>query len=395
MNTTWYFNAIGPHLNAYSIEPNGVDLRLAASIELPAWVMYVWPHPSKPLLYVTSSDGGPTGKVGETHHANVLRIDPVTGVMSQASPPRALPYRPVHCSLDAKGRYLLVAFNSPSSVAVHPLDDDGAIGEAVEQPADLDVGIFAHQIMATPSNKAVILVTRGNDAETNKPEDPGALKLYGFDDGRLSLRASIAPGDGDGLGFGPRHLDFHSNARWVYVSVERQNELHLYELDEQDALSPEPLFSADSLRERSAMDFGKQLGGAIHVHPNGQFVYQSNRNNTLVEDDTWPVLHGGENSLVVYAIDAASGEPTPIQHIDTGSIHVRTFSLYPTGRLLIAATITPVPVRAENGDIHLRPAAILVYRVGDDGRLTLARTYEVDTCGTAMWWSGILSVPSG
>jgi hypothetical protein len=123
-------------------------------------------------------------------------------------------------------------------------------------------------------------------------------------------------------------------------------------------------------------------------------VYQSNRNNDLVEDDSWPVLHGGENSLVVYAIDASSGEPTPIQHIDTGSIHVRTFSLHPNGRLLIAATITPVPVREESGDIRLRPAAILVYRVGDDGRLALARTYEVDTRGTVMWWSGILSVPA-
>ena len=142
------------------------------------------------------------------------------------------------------------------------------------------------------------------------------------------------------------------------------------------------------------MAYGKQLGGAVHVHPNGQFVYQSNRNNELVDDDTWPVLHGGENSLVVYAIDAASGEPAPIQHVDTGSIHVRTFSLHPNGRLLIAATITPVPVREESGDIRLRPAAILVYRIADNGRLTLARTYEVDTRGTVMWWSGILSVPS-
>ena len=132
----------------------------------------------------------------------------------------------------------------------------------------------------------------------------------------------------------------------------------------------------------------------MHVHPNGQFVYQSNRTSRLADDDTWPVSQGGENSVVVYAINADSGAPAPIQHIDTGSIHVRTFSLHPDGRLLIAATIEAVPVRTDDGDIRLRPAAILVYRVGEDGRLTLERSYEVDTRGAVMWWTGILSVPT-
>ena len=80
-----------------------------------------------------------------------------------------------------------------------------------------------------------------------------------------------------------------------------------------------------------------------------------------------------------------------MQHIDTGSIHVRTFSFHPHGRLLIAASIQAVPVRQASGDIRLLPAALLLYRVADDGRLTLARTYEVDTHGAVMWWSGMLS----
>ena len=38
------------------------------------------------------------------------------------------------------------------------------------------------------------MVTRGNNASKTKPEDPGALKLYGFDNGVLNPLASIAPG---------------------------------------------------------------------------------------------------------------------------------------------------------------------------------------------------------
>jgi hypothetical protein len=58
---------------------------------------------------------------------------------------------------------------------------------------------------------------------------------------------------------------------------------------------------------------------------------------------------------------------------------------------LIAATIAPVPVRQPNGDIRVLPAALLLYRVSDDARLTLARTYEVDTRGAVMWWTGMLT----
>ena len=393
MDTTWFFSAIGERLNAYSIDLDAAHLQRRSSVQLPAWVMYVWPHPHKPLLYVVSSDGGPSGRAGVLHHASVLHIDPQSGAMSVASAARALPSRPIHCTLDASGRYLLTAYNHPSGVTVHPLDDDGAIGEPIAQAPELDVGVFAHQILTTPSDRSAILVTRGNDASqsqgNNKPEDPGALKLFDFDHGRLVPRASIAP-DG-GYGFGPRHVDFHPTEAWVYVSVERQNQLQMYALDADDQLSAQPLYIADALRERSTSAGGPQLAGAVHVHANGRFVVQSNRTNRLTDDDTWAVSQGGENNLVVYAVDARSGAPTPIQHIDTGSIHVRTFSFHPNGRLLIAATIAPVPVRQPNGDIRVLPAALLLYRVSDDARLTLARTYEVDTRGAVMWWTGMLT----
>src|SRR5256885_12137284 len=101
------------------------------------------------------------------------------------------------------------------SVTVHRIRADGTIGDPVSQPARPDGGIFAHQILTTPGNQSAILVTRGNNAEGGKPEDPGALKVYGFKDGVLTNRASVAPGTG--LGFGPRHLDFHPAKPWVFV----------------------------------------------------------------------------------------------------------------------------------------------------------------------------------
>ena len=48
------------------------------------------------------------------------------------------------------------------------------------------------------------------------------------------------------------------------------------------------------------------------------------------------VFAGGENSLAVFALDPASGEPTLIQHVDTRGIHCRTFHIDPSGRMLVA-----------------------------------------------------------
>ena len=225
---TVYYASIGPELTLYDIDVDSAALIKRGAVTLPANIQYVWPHPSRRYLYAVSSNGGPQ-VIGDTHRANALTIDQATGALQLHGPAAALPSRPIHCSVDASGAYLLTAYNNPSNVTVHRLNADGTIGAPVAQPENLDTGIYAHQILATPSNDTVLLVTRGNDAKPDKPEDPGAIKTFGFANGVLTGLASIAPGTG--LGFGPRHLDFHPTQPWVFVSIERQNKLYVYKRD--------------------------------------------------------------------------------------------------------------------------------------------------------------------
>src|SRR5256886_11375982 len=172
----------------------------------------------------------------------------------------------------------LTAYNDPSNVTVHRINGDGSIGEPISQPDKPDAGIYGHQIRTTPGDQTAILVTRGNNAAGGKPEDPGALKLFGFKRGALTNLASIAPGTG--LGFGPRHLDFHPSQPWVYVSIERQNKLYTYKL--QSGLGRDPIFVNDTLADPANVK-PAQGAGPIHVHPNGRFVYLTNRNQGEVE----------------------------------------------------------------------------------------------------------------
>jgi len=383
---TVYCASVGPELALHDIDVDGAALIKRGAVTLPANIQYVWPHPSRRTLYAVSSNGGPQ-VVGDTHRANALTIDPVTGALQIHGAPAALPSRPIHCSVDAGGQYLLIAYNNPSNITVHRLNADGTIGAEVTQPHKLDAGIYAHQILATPANDAVLLVTRGNDAKPDKPEDPGAIKTFGFDNGALAGLASIAPGSG--LGFGPRHLDFHPTKPWVFVSIERQNKLYVYELDAPTGLARAPMFVKDTLADPNPKV--RQAAGAIHVHPSGKFVYLTNRASDLVDVNGTKAFTGGENNVAVFAIDQASGEPTLIQNADGHAVELRTFGIEPGGRMLVAASIKPVPVRGAGG-IKTVPAKLCVFHVGSDGKLELKRQYDVDTGTYQQFWSGMVTL---
>jgi len=383
---TVYYASIGPELSLYDIDVDGAALIKRGAVTLPANIQYVWPHPSRRTLYAVSSNGGPQ-VAGDTHRANALTIDQATGALQPHGAAAALPSRPIHCSVDAGGQYLLTAYNNPSNVTVHRLNADGTIGAPVAQPEKLDAGIYAHQILATPSNDAVLLVTRGNDAKPDKPEDPGAIKAFGFENGALIGLASIAPGSG--LGFGPRHLDFHPTKPWVFVSIERQNKLYVYKLDSGTGLAPAPMFVKDTLADPKPKV--RQAAGAIHVHPSGKFVYLTNRASDLMDLGGTKAFTGGENNVAVFAIDQTSGEPTLIQNADGQAVELRTFGIEPSGRMLVAASIKPVPVRDASGSKTV-PAKLCVFHVGSDGKLELKRQYDVDTGAYQQFWSGMVTL---
>jgi len=366
----------------FDVDVDGAQLRKRGAVTLPANIQYAWPHPSRRYLYVVSSDGGP-GVPGDKHFANAFAIDPATGDLRPHGEPAALPSRPIHASLDRSGGYLLTAYNDPSGLTVHRIGSDGAIGAPVAQDPDLDTGIYAHQILATSSNRSVGLEARGNNWTASKPEDPGAIKIFAFDNGKLRNLASIAPWKG--FGFGPRHLDFHPIKPWVFVSIERQNKLYVYELNEASGLSRDPIFIEETLSNPKTP--ASQGAGAIHVHANGKFVYLTNRTFPAREGGR-EVSQGGEDNLVVYALDQDSGEPKPIQHIDGRGVQLRTFGIDASGRLLVATSIMPML----RSDGMVLPAGMTVFRIGADGTLALARKYDVEVGTSQQFWSGMVAL---
>ena len=383
---TVFYASVGGDLTLYSLDVDHASLVKRTTVTVPANIQYAWPHPSKPYLYVVSSIAGP-GVTGSRHFAHSFRIDPATGELTPQGQPQNLSSRPIHTTVDIQGEYLLTAYNNPSSLTVHRISRDGSIGDLINQPNPLDTGKYAHQIRVTPDNRQVILVTRGDNGPADDPVNPGSLKTYSFKSGVLKNLAAIQPGDG--MQFGPRHLDFHPTKPWVYVSIESQNKLYVYRREPATGLSREPMFIKETLSNPKAPF--RQGAGAIHVHPNGRFVYLANRSSSTVDFEGKKVFAGGENSIAVFAINQGTGEPTLMQNIDGRGVSLRTFTLDPTARMMVAASTGPILVR-EGGTIKTLSAGLTVFRIGSDGRLALARKYDVDVGGKGQSWCGMVTI---
>jgi 6-phosphogluconolactonase (cycloisomerase 2 family) len=378
------YAAVGNELSTYSVSGEA-SLTRQSTVTLPFAVQYAWPHPSRKFLYVAWSNG----MQGDRHGITAYRVDASTGALSEHGHAIAIRHRPVHLSVDANGTHVLAAYNSPSSLSVHNLNRDGTIGSEVSQDAPLDHGIYAHQIRVHPSNAMVVMVTRGNGPAAGRPEDPGALKVYSYRDGIVRNRQSIAPNGG--YGYQPRHIDFHPTQPFMYLNLERQNQLQVYRIVNGESIDPIALFTKDTLdAPRSTKP--QQMTGAIHVHPNGRFVYISNRASGTTTVDGKPIWEGGENTIGVYAIDQKTGEPTRIQNIDSGGMHARTFSMDAAAGILVAANQNAVTRREGGADVRV-PASLAVFRIGHDGKLTFVRKYDVDTgSGRSLMWVQLLSL---
>jgi 6-phosphogluconolactonase (cycloisomerase 2 family) len=386
---SFFYVSQGPALTAYAMDAEAAALTRQSTITLPGNVQYAWPHPSAPFLYVASSNGGSAslGIKGDKHDLSALRIDPETGALKKHGASTALRTRPIHVTIDHSGTYALAAYNNPSSVSVHRLNADGSLGAEVKQRATLDCGVFAHQVRVTPANDAAILVCRGNDASKSKPEDPGSLREFTFKDGQLADLARVAPNGG--YGFGPRHLDFHPTLPFVYVSRERENKLNVYRINN-GMLDTQLLFEKETLADPAHI-VSRQAACTLHFHPNGRFLYLANRAYDTVKIDGKDVFPGGENSIAVYAIDQTTGEPTLIQSEDVHGIYPRTFALDSGARMLAVTNMEPKLVR-DGGGLKTVPANIVTFRVGNDGKLNFARSYEIDTHGQSQFWSGVVTV---
>ena len=216
-----------------------------------------------------------------------------------------------------------------------------------------------------------------------KPEDPGALKTFGFNNGVLTNLASIAPGNGARLWPAPSRLSSDASRGPSSRSSGRTSSMSI-KLDAATGLAREPMFIKDTLSDPAARS--PQGAGPIHVHPNGRFVYVTNRtfpasgarraeNRRRRREQRRGVRHRSSDRR-------AEAHPE-YRRPRRAAAHLRHRSERPSaGRR---------QHHAASADGTL-PAGITVMRIGDDGKLEFVRKYDVDTGNQQQFWSGMITL---
>lgn len=297
---------------------------LAAEYQNPGFLAL---HPTKPLLYACGApktrfpDGSSSVAafaIGENHELKFL------GEASAAGKGAC------HVAVDATGGTVAVANYGDGSFATIKLGVDGLPGATASVIKHTGTGPnlprqdgpHAHGVYFDKGNKHLFVPDLGLDQ----------VFVYPFDAATSSLGEPL-PSLAITSGAGPRHMAFSPDEKNAYVINELSNTVTA-------ASYADGKFTPLGTVQTLPADFaGKNTTSEIEVHPNGSFVYGSNR---------------GHDSIVVYQRDAATGSLKLLQHASCGGKIPRHFKIDPTGKWLLCAhmdsnTISVLPLDPATG----------------------------------------------
>jgi 6-phosphogluconolactonase len=328
-----YTHTASKGIYAYRFSPASgevVPLGLAAEAASPAWLIV---GPNQHFLYAANESGG-NAQTGNTITA--YAINTKSGKLTFLNAVSSKGAGPCHLAIDKTGKILVTANFGSGSVAAFPIHHDGTLGDASDFDQHhgssvipvLQAGPHAHSVVISPDNRFVLAADIGLD------------RIFSY---RLNVSTgSLEPNDPPFFalhpGWGPRHLAFHPNGRYLYLISEMGSKLTTFEYDPAGGTLKQ-LQTITTLPEGFS---GKSTAAEVRVDRAGQFVYASNR---------------GDDSIGVFAVDGAAGTLSPIQSISTEGKTPRSFALDPTGEYLFAA--------------NQNSASIVIFRIDPTtGRLT-------------------------
>ncbi|MXX83388.1 MAG: lactonase family protein [Chloroflexi bacterium] len=271
---------------------------------------YLNPHPNGRYLYATTMDGAIEVV------AFAIEAD---GKLRKLNSQPAAGTSPCYVCVDGSQRNVLmvnyVNAGARGNIRVYPVDGEGALGNCSEHieiddspgpNAERQDVSHPHMILTTPDNRHAVVPDLGADK----------VYLYALDTaaGRLALAQTLDLPPGAG----PRHVAFHPRLPRMYVINELDSTLATFAYDEADAWTLLSIESTLPPGHRQPTERPNYCAD-VHVHPNGKFLYGSNR---------------GHDSLVIFALDA-EGAPALVGHQSTLGEWPRAFMIDNSGEFLV------------------------------------------------------------
>src|SRR6201984_238161 len=266
--------------------------QVAGETKDPSWVVV---HPNGRFLYSVN-------ETGKASTVSAFAVEPKNGKLTLLNQVPALGEDPCYLSFDKTGKFLFVANYTSGNVVVFPIFAYGKLGPNKERQE----AQHAHFIAPSEHNRFVYVADLGLDR----------VLVYKFDSTKGVLAevpedswATLKPGTG------PRHVVFSRDEQFMYVEGEMASAVTVFANENQErfrAIQTVPMLP-------TAFS-GRNDAAEIEIHPNGGFLYASNR---------------GHDSIVVFAVDPTNGTLKQVEDVPTGGKEPRHFTIDPTGHFLL------------------------------------------------------------
>ena len=316
------------------MDPRTGRLQRVGSVSAGANPSFLAMHPAGRALYAVNEVDTYRGKPSGAVSAFAIAGD--SGSLTRINEQPSGGAGPCFVSVDRAGRVALVANYDGGSVALLPIQSDGALAPATQVVQHTGSGPnperqaapHAHCILTDHSNRFALAADLGADR----------VFVYRLD---LDGRALRHVEGGDAVmprGAGPRHIALHPKLPLAFVTNELSSTVATLRLDAgRGVLTPHGVASLIPSGWT-----GANFPADIHIAPSGRTLYASNR---------------GHNSIAVFSVADPTGALEPVQWISTEGDWPRNFTLDPTGRWLLVA--------------NQRSDSIVVFRRDEEsGRLT-------------------------
>lgn len=286
---------------------------LAAEVTSPSFLAIA---PNQKFLYSVGEISDFGGK--KAGAVNALAIDAATGDLKLLNQQSSVGAGPCHLVVDREGKNVLVANYGGGSAAVLPIRADGSLGEASSFQqhvgSSTDKGRqespHAHSINVDAKNRFAFVADLGLDK----------VLVYRLDSAKGTITPNDPPAAKVDVGSGPRHFAFHPQGKFAYVINEMLLTVTAFQYDaDKGMLTPQQTITT---LPAGVTDHKGMSTAEVVAHPNGKFLYGSNR---------------GHHSIAIFAIDPVTGKLTAVGHQGQGIKTPRNFNIDPTGHFLLVA----------------------------------------------------------
>ncbi len=244
-----------------------------------------------------------------------FKFDKQSGALTLINSQRSEGTSPCYVAINKAGSFLFTANYGGGNFSVFPVLTDGSIGEAVQiiqhrgtgPDKKRQEGPHVHSTVLSPDERYLMVSNLGTDK----------IYIYRFNPANQAKPLTEAsPAFAEvGPGNGPRHLDFHPNGKFAYSIQEMTGNITVFGYKEG---------RFNTLQDISmlAEGFKGNTGAAdIHVSPDGNFLYASNR--------------GDANDIAIFSVNQNTGKLTLKGRTSTLGKGPRNFVIDPSGNYLL------------------------------------------------------------